>query len=131
MPIGFLPLALLPFTKSMKCSKSSSTISGVSCGVVARYVRSEGKKTETSTSASSSKLMETFSFVQVMIHQVTTKLLFFSQWKSSDGTSFDHNMDQEFSKPLHGKQLEHDHFQKDTNQTCVQQIPKTSTWFHQ
>ena len=40
-------------------------------------------------------------------------------------------MNQEFSKLLHDKQLEHDHFQKDTNQTCVQQIPKTSTRFHQ
>ena len=27
--------------------------------------------------------------------------------------------------------LEHDHFQKDTNQACVQQSPKTSSRFHQ
>ena len=37
--------------------QKSSTISGVNCGVVARYVRSEGEKIETRTPASSSKLV--------------------------------------------------------------------------
>ena len=54
IPMVFLPLELLPCTGSMKCSNNSSTTSGVSCGVDARYARSAGRKIDTRTSASSS-----------------------------------------------------------------------------
>ena len=57
--------------------------------------------------------------------QVTTKLLLSSQKKSSSETSFCQNTDQEFSMVLHDMQLVHDHSQKDTSQTCVQQTPKS------
>ena len=64
IPMVFLPLALLPLTGSMKCSSSSSTTSGVSCGTVAKYVLSAGRKIDTSSLASSSSADWFFSFLK-------------------------------------------------------------------
>ena len=52
---------------------------------MARHVRSEGKKVETRTSIFSPKLVETCSLFKPWFTSSNHQLLFFSQWKSSNG----------------------------------------------